>query len=79
MGDGLCPIGGVVSDALLKLPLLRRAVTWMGVRRASSASIVKMFAEGFKVCSNLMQGDSRRQRTGRDLYTELPHPLLSMP
>lgn len=46
---GMYPIGGVVADALLKAPLLRRAVNWLGVRRASSASIVKMFAQGFKV------------------------------
>lgn len=47
--DGLCPMGGVVADALLKAPLMRRAVNWMGVRRASSASIVQMFKDGFKV------------------------------
>lgn len=43
------PMGGVVADVLLRLPLLRRAVNWMGVRRASKASIVQMFDDGLKV------------------------------
>lgn len=47
--QGLYPMGGVVADALLKAPLLRRAVNWMGVRPASSATIVQMFADGLKV------------------------------
>ena len=47
--EGVNPMGGVVADALLKAPLLRRAVNWMGVRRASTASIVQMFADGLNV------------------------------
>lgn len=46
---GLYPMGGVVADALLVAPLLRRAVNWLGVRRACSENIVQMFVDGFKV------------------------------
>lgn len=45
----LHPIGGVVADALLWAPVLRRLVNWVGARRASTESITKMFADGFKV------------------------------
>eukprot|EP00752_Nemacystus_decipiens_P008244 g7371.t1 len=46
--DGLSSIGGVVANALLMTPLLRRAVNWLGVRRASSAGIVQMFKDGIQ-------------------------------
>eukprot|EP00752_Nemacystus_decipiens_P017201 g15410.t1 len=42
------PLGGVVASALLMTPLLRRAVNWLGVRKASTRSIVQMFADGLK-------------------------------
>ena len=76
--DGLYPMGGVVADALLMAPLLRRAVNWLGVRRASSASIIQMFADGFKVQLSLLRGNSTRgmsfvQRPHGDILLSLIH------
>ena len=67
--DGLYPMGGVVADALLMAPLLRRAVNWLGVRRASSASIIQMFADGFKVQLSLLRGNSTRGMS----FIQRPH------
>ena len=61
-------MGGVVADALLRAPLLRRAVNWLGVRRASTRSIVQMFADGLKV----------NHRMWRVRDTELPQTPTEM-
>ena len=46
---GVWPMSGVVASALMNTPVLRDAVNILGVREAGTASILKMFADGFQV------------------------------
>eukprot|EP00904_Undaria_pinnatifida_P001777 jgi/Undpi1/115/HiC_scaffold_1.g00115.m1 len=48
---GVWPVSAVVASALLSTPVLRNAINVLGVREAGTASILRMFADGFKaVC-----------------------------
>eukprot|EP00904_Undaria_pinnatifida_P007772 jgi/Undpi1/4124/HiC_scaffold_16.g07491.m1 len=48
---GVWPVSAVVASALLSTPVLRDAINVLGVRKAGTASILQMFADGFKaVC-----------------------------
>lgn len=42
-------MSGVVASALMNTPLLRDAVNILGVREAGTASIMRMFDDGFQV------------------------------
>lgn len=46
---GVWPMSGVVASALMNTPVLRDAVNILGVREAGTASIMKMFEDGFQV------------------------------
>ena len=46
---GVWPVSAVVASALLSTPVLRDAINVLGVRKAGTASILQMFADGFKV------------------------------
>lgn len=46
---GVWPMSGVVASALMNTPVLRDAVNVLGVREAGTASIMKMFEDGFQV------------------------------
>ena len=46
---GVWPVSAVVASALLSTPVLRNAINVLGVREAGTASILRMFADGFKV------------------------------
>ena len=46
---GVWPVSAVVASALLSTPVLRDAINVLGVREAGTASILKMFADGFRV------------------------------
>eukprot|EP00904_Undaria_pinnatifida_P003242 jgi/Undpi1/12919/HiC_scaffold_7.g02585.m1 len=45
---GLWPFSGVVATALMWTPFLRHCINFLGVREAGTASILQMFADGYK-------------------------------
>ena len=60
---GVWPMSGVVASALMATPVVHHAVNILGVREAGPPSIMKMFADGFRV--NTMLGHISGERRGR--------------
>ena len=60
---GVWPMSGVVASALMATPVVRHAVNILGVREAGTRSIMKMFADGFRV--NTMLGHVSGEGRGR--------------
>lgn len=48
---GIWPMTGVVASMLLKTPVMRNLVNWLGVREAGKKTIVDLFTKGCKVQS----------------------------
>ena len=62
---GVWPMSGVVASALMATPVVHHAVNILGVREAGPPSIMKMFADGFRV--NTMLGHISGE--GRGCYS----------